>query len=62
MTALELYKSLETEFTMGSPKSKLNRMCKNSEDLIIYAMKEYAKLKVKETKIRMNNAPPPNYT
>lgn len=54
MNALELYKSLETEFTMGSPRSKLNRKCKNGEDLIVYAMEEYAKLKVKEyTKLKV---------
>ena len=39
---------------ISSPRSKLNRKCKNGEDLIVYAMEEYAKLKVKEyTKLKV---------
>ena len=48
-TAKEIYRELDEEFCKGSPKSKLNNKCKTHEDLIVYAMEEYAEqFKIKE--------------
>ena len=48
MTAKYLYSQLDEEFCKGSPNSDLNKKCKTEKDLIVYAMKEYAKLKCAE--------------
>jgi len=42
-TPLEIYKALDKEFCMGSPNSLVNRKCKTRNELIVYAMEEYAK-------------------
>lgn len=40
---IEIYKAIDTEFTMGAPNSLVNRKCETGQDVIVYAMKEYAK-------------------
>ncbi len=47
-TALSFYKSLESEFICGSPRSTLNKKCKTTTDLNIFAMEKWAEIKVKE--------------
>lgn len=51
--ALQLYNKLDAEFCMGSPRSWLNRKCKNRDELISYAMNLYANRRLRKFKQKL---------